>query len=198
MKRIGYFGGTFDPIHFGHLNLLVQIMEKCNLDEILISPAYISPHKLDTPPFASPEDRMKMAELATLDIPNVKLINDEINNHKISYTIDVLNLLVERLKDSRIYLIMAEDVFDKFHLWKDYEKILDLVNLLIGCSLDYEKDLNGIYPEKFLETLKKSFVRIDNLEISSTQIRSRLKDKLYCGHLVPAKVLDYICQNQLY
>jgi nicotinate-nucleotide adenylyltransferase len=198
MKRIGYFGGTFDPIHFGHLNLLVQIMEKCNLDEILISPAYISPHKLDTPPFASPEDRMKMAELATLDIPNVKLINDEINNHKISYTIDVLNLLVERLKDSRIYLIMAEDVFDKFHLWKDYEKILDLVNLLIGCSLDYEKDLNGIYPEKFLETLKKSFVRIDNLEISSTQIRSRLKDKLYCGHLVPAKVLDYIYQNQLY
>ena len=198
MKRIGYFGGTFDPIHFGHLNLLVQIMEKCNLDEILISPAYISPHKLDTPPFASPEDRMKMAALATLDIPNVKLINDEINNHKISYTIDVLNLLVERLKDSRIYLIMAEDVFDKFHLWKDYEKILDQVNLLIGCSLDYKKDLNGIYPEKFLETLKKSFVRIDNLEISSTQIRNRLKDKLYCGHLVSAKVLDYIYQNQLY
>jgi nicotinate-nucleotide adenylyltransferase len=198
MKRIGYFGGTFDPIHFGHLNLLVQIMEKCNLDEILISPAYISPHKLDTPPFASPEDRMKMAALATLDIPNVKLINDEINNHKISYTIDVLNLLVERLKDSRIYLIMAEDVFDKFHLWKDYEKILDQVNLLIGCSLDYKKDLNGIYPEKFLETLKKSFIRIDNLEISSTQIRNRLKDKLYCGHLVSAKVLDYIYQNQLY
>jgi nicotinate-nucleotide adenylyltransferase len=190
MKKVGIFGGTFDPIHFGHINLIIEMLEKSDLNEILICPAFLSPHKLDKPPLTKAFDRMKMTEIAIEDIQNVSVSDVEIKRKGISYTIDTLRGLKEKFYDIR--LIIAEDSLPSFDKWKDYKEILKIAPPLIGCRAYFEslKVPEGI--------TSKNFIRTKQFEITSTEIRERLKKNFYVKHLLPSKVLDYIIENDLY
>ena len=190
-KIVGFFGGTFDPIHFGHINLVLEIKEKQGLDEVLFCPAALSPHKLQKPPFASAAERLTLVQLAISDIPGFSVTDLEINRGGISYTIDTLRALYQQKTEKvQLRLIIAQDSIQHFSQWREYKEILNIAPPLIGIRADF--------PTELPDFLKKNLVKTNKMEIDGTRIRERLKKGLYCGHLLPAKVLDYIYKHQLY
>jgi nicotinate-nucleotide adenylyltransferase len=199
MKKIGFFGGTFDPIHFGHINLALQLLEKHRLDEVLFCIASRSPFKKNCPPVASSSHRLAMTQLAVRSIPSFHISKIELDRKGLSYTVDSLKLLrsgYDQKKEAvQLYILLSDDVLESFHLWKNSEEIIRLARPLIGLRSHYQEKIPSS-PVK--EALLKGFTPTTRLEISSTQIRARLKKGLYCEHLMPLKALDYINQNSLY
>jgi nicotinate-nucleotide adenylyltransferase len=165
-KTIGFFGGSFDPIHFGHIALAVKLLEEYQLAEILFCPAFCSPFKTATPPTASPEHRLCMLKLA-LDFPQFKISTLELDRGGPSYTIDTIRML----KLDSVRLILSEESAVNLNMWKEAQELVRLAPPLIAPR---------------------------TIPISSTEVRERLREKRYCGHLVPAKALEYIHKHHLY
>ena len=197
--KVGFFGGTFDPIHFGHLNLMIELKERCHLDHILLCPAYISPTREHVPPIASPADRLKMLFLAIEGMKDVSITELELMRPPPSYTIETLELLKKKDRGSKqFYLLLAEDSASQMNQWKEGEKLLELASPLVGTRYSYKKDLFSHLSDNMRFHIEKGCISIPILEISSTRVRKRLKNNLCCVHLIPAKVLDYIYENRLY
>ena len=115
-KKIGFFGGSFDPVHLGHINMMVRILEKGLVDKILFCPANVSPTKGEAPPVARANHRMNMLQLALEDVPGCDPYDEEISRDPPSFTIDT----IKELK-GKIYLIVAEDTAYGFNKWKDID-----------------------------------------------------------------------------
>lgn len=180
-KRIGFFGGSFDPIHFGHIYLALQLAEAHHLDAVWVCPAFTSPFKASQ----NPHHRLKMVQLAVEEIPHFKVITAEIDRGGTSYTIDTIRSLPP---ENQYHLLLSEETALELHRWKEADELIRLAPPFIGqrgaASLPS-------HLQKYLTPTK-------NMDISSTEIRARLKNRLYCGHLVPAKALDYIHSHRLY
>ena len=187
-KTLGLFGGSFDPVHFGHIALALAFLEAKKVDRVLFCPAYTSPLKKGEPPTASSEQRLEMVRLAIAPIAGFALLDFEIKREELSYTIDTVRFLLE--SGDTVRLILGEDGLHTLEKWKDVEELIKLAPPLVGSRLGQPTP-----PSTFPQL---SFMTIPNLEISSTDIRARLKRGLYCGHLVPESVLDYIQENSLY
>ncbi len=198
VKKIGFFGGSFDPIHNGHLNLAVEMMERHKLDQILFCPASQSPHKQAMPPIASKEHRRAMVAAAIAPMPKFTFLDIEIQKSDPSYTIDSIRTLIERDGDAarQYHLILGEDAIAHFHQWKEAEELVVLAPPFVGSR--EEEAFPKAMPKNIASLLKKGMTKTSIMEISSTAIRERIARGLYCGHLLPAKVWDYIVQNQLY
>lgn len=180
MSLIGLFGGTFDPVHFGHINCAIELKEKCGLSEVWVIPACCSPFReMNT----SPEHRLNMVKLAFEGIEGFKVKDIEINKPPPSYTIDTLRELTSKHPKKKFALLLGEDAANSFPTWKESDEILKMVPLF--------KARRGV-------EFKEGFVNTSYVEIEATRVRDRLKKGLYCGHLVPSKVLDYIYKNRLY
>lgn len=200
-KKIGLLGGTFDPIHWGHLNLAFELMEKRQLDAVWFIPAQSNPLKT-TASLASMKDRLAMVQLAIEGIPQFEWKDIEARRPAPSYTIDTLRLLAadQSLRSPRhqFYLLMGEDAVSGFLQWRSPEEIISLAKLLIGsrsCSLMPEwKDCSTAIRTAIEEGMTPSRL----MDISATDIRERLASHRYCGHLVPSSVLEYIRSNGLY
>jgi nicotinate-nucleotide adenylyltransferase len=186
--KIGIFGGTFDPIHFGHINLAMEMLETHQLDEIWFCPALVNPHKMQNQS-VSVEHRIRMLQLALEDVPKCKVECIEAVREGPSYTIDTIRALIARETKNALsyqfHLILGDEAYSGFSQWKESDEIIKLVPILIGRRILNTKELQ-MGPTTRL------------MEISSTDIRRRIVQGLYCGHLVPAKVLDYIYANKLY
>lgn len=201
MRKIAFFGGSFDPIHYGHIHLAIQMKELFALDEVIFCPAYISPHKTHTPPSISAFDRMKMVTLAIEGIKGFSVTDLEITREGVSFTVDTLRLVKNLYPHDDLYFLVSNDAFAKFPFWKDPEKILKMATPLVSRRSALSP---GAILKKFPESLKilidkkVSFAHTPIIQISATDIRERLKRKAYCKHLVPQKVLDYIHKNNLY
>ncbi len=197
-KRVGIYGGTFDPIHFGHLNLAIEMLERQNLSEIWFCPAQINPHKRENAPTLV-QHRLEMVRLAIADIPQSQLIDIEAKKEGASFTFDTVKELVNQHPDIQFYLIMGDDAIPGFFHWHQPEEIVKLVSLLIGSrhpdSYDFKKQMN--YPT-LVKAIQQGIVKTPLFDISATEIRKRVLRGQYIGHLVPSKVIDYIYQNQLY
>ena len=192
---IGFFGGTFDPIHFGHLNLALQMIEKHRLTQILFCPAYISPHKQAKPPTVSKHHRKVMVTLAIEPIPEFHLLDWELEKEGPSYTIDTIRELKKRNPHQQIRLILGQDALKEFFAWKEVEELVHLAPPLVGSR---QGTIPSDLPPSIQEAVRAGMTQTPEMDISSTAIRERLGSGKYCGHLVPSKVLDYIHQNQLY
>lgn len=193
LKKIGLFGGSFDPIHLGHLNLALRIMELKGLDQVLFCLAHVSPTKGDSPPVAPANHRLNMLQLALEDMPNCDPYDEEIKRPPPSYTIDTVQEL-----QGKIHLIVAGDTANGFGEWKDIEKLLDIAPPLVGVRHGFDNKKFSHLSEKIKLKVEEGMCMIPAMDISSTEIRERLKKRLYCGHLVQGKVLDYIHQNTIY
>ena len=200
IKKVGFFGGTFDPIHFGHLNLALEMLEAHGLDEVLFCPVSQSPHKTEDPPVASKDDRRAMVVAAIAPIPQFTFLDIEIQKTAPAYTIDSIRYLVKMdgEKEKQYFLILGEDALENFHLWKEFEELVTLAQPLIGSRLSSAEFSSKKLSKAVAGILKSGITKTPILEISGTEIRTRLKKKLYCGHLLPAKVWEYINQNGLY
>ncbi len=181
MKTVGFFGGSFDPIHFGHLNLAIQMVERGGLDEILFCPARYSPFKASRPPIAAAEHRLAMIKLVLA--PFFRVTTIELDRPGPSYTVETLRSLSNPHETYR--LILSEESAKSFQSWKEPEEIILLAPPLVGSRFGATKG-----PFQTLQT--------PLFDISSTEVRDRLKKKLYCEHLVPSIVLDYIKEFRLY
>lgn len=188
MKRLGFFGGSFDPIHFGHINLAIELSEACHLDGVIFCPAFCSPLRGANPPQAPAHHRLAMLRLALEGIPDVEICSYEADRATPSYTIDTLRAIQK--PGVQHHLLLSDESAAHFNQWKDFSELLRLAPPLIGTRL-------GKHPkDDLLEGHKLIPTRV--FEISSTEIRGRLAAKRPCPHLVPLKVLDYIETHRLY
>ncbi len=138
---------------------------------------------------ASPQDRLAMLKAALKEIPHFRVISLEIDRGGPSYTIDTLSALQQEGLNLR--LILSGEAAAHLDSWKEAESLIRLAPPLIGARY-------GVSLDNLPEKIKKGLTPTKVMEISSTEIRERLKKKLYCGHLVPAKALDYIHAHKLY
>lgn len=189
-NKISFFSGTFDPIHLGHVHLVKTMMEKWQLDEVIVSPVFCSPFKENDPPKASPEQRLKMCEIAFAEMPDVQISDSEIKRGGPSFTIESIERLHAEY-GNKIFIILSEDIAEHLLEWKNADRLLEITIPLIS---DRKLGILDKLPAK----LQKNITLSPYCEVSSTEIRARLKNKLDCRGLVPDKVLDFIYQNDLY
>ncbi len=190
MSRIAIYGGTFDPVHHGHLITAQSVLELRRLDKIIFIPSFISPHKQDIK--ASPaEHRVNMLKLAIENIPYFDWSDIEINRENVSYTIDTLGELKKQY--DHIELIVGEDNLLSFDTWKSPEKIIEIATLLVLRRRTAKKE-GTKYP--FEE--KAVFLETPRIDISGTRIRERVRQGLPINFLVPQNVMRYIYELKLY
>lgn len=193
LKKIGLFGGSFDPFHFGHLNFVINMLEQINLDQILICPAKSTAFKT---PHTSIEDRVHMLRLIIKEIPLLNLLEWEIKQEK-SYTIDTVKRLKEH-ENIELFLLLGEDLLPNLHLWYQIEDLLNLASPLVGSRFVIPQEIDLKLSNSTEAKIKAGFVKIPLMQISGKTIRQRLQQRKYCKHLVPSKILDYIQVNHLY
>jgi nicotinate-nucleotide adenylyltransferase len=219
--RIGLFGGTFNPIHRGHLWAASEVIKRFNLDQIFLIPAALPPHK--TPgAVANADDRLEMIHLAITDLSGLTVSDVELNRAGPSYTIDTVRHFKNTLADdSQIYLIMGLDAFLEIDTWKSYTELLEQIAFIVMARPNEdcpEADQGWKILENYLQsTLSAGYkfltargcytsegkppvhiVDIDAMDISSTKIRQNIKTKQPIENLVPSKVAEFIQSKGLY
>ena len=190
MSKVGIFGGTFDPIHHGHLITAQSVREIRNLDRIIFIPSFISPHKADVNS-ASPEHRMNMLKLAIEEIEFFEVSDYEIKKEGISYTIETLKEFKKKY-DELQFIIGYDNIF-KFHTWKNPDEIMKITKILV---LKRKSSLPPPHEDKYVKSAL--FVETRGIEISATDIREKVKQGMPIHYLVPEKVKEYIYSFNLY
>jgi nicotinate-nucleotide adenylyltransferase len=189
MKRIGILGGSFDPIHFGHLLMAQSAVEVLKLDAVFFVPAFCSPFKINQ---SMPDSakRLVMVKEAIKGNRAFKLYDGELRRGEVSYTVDTLKELKAKYPRSKFYLLMGADNLRTFHRWKDPQVILKLARLVILNRPGFDKN----YPKRW------PYVKINMpaVDISSSDIRQRLKTKKSIWYLTPKAVIRYISRYRLY
>ena len=177
MRRIGIFGGSFDPIHNGHLHLAEEARCMAKLDQVLFIPTWISPFKQDSDP-ASCQQRLDMVRIATSSNPSFAVSDMEIRREAVSYTADTLKRCREMMgEDTRLYFITGTDTFLTIEKWYHAEEILTQYSFIIGSRPGYrEEDLIDVI-ERVRERYGTDVLKIEipRLEISSSDIRDSIR-----------------------
>ena len=199
--RRAVFGGSFDPPHNGHVNLVKQVYSKVGLDEIIIMPAGISPFKQNMERIpASGKQRFEMCKLAFEDVPYVTVSDYEISQPDVSYTVNTVRHLKEQYPQDELFLIIGSDMLLSFHKWRNFEEILSICGLIAASRESGQKDMAEL--EKQAEIMKKhgfvTVVPIDTFEASSTEIRKKIKNSSDISCYVPQNVVKYIQEHNLY
>ena len=197
--RVGVLGGTFDPVHLGHLAIAEEVRIKLDLDRVIFIPA--GQPRLRADEYLTPaSDRLRMVELATGDNPHFQVCGIEIQRSGPTYTVDTLVELGQRFgPDTSLYFIVGADILGQFHRWKDPEKVLDACHLVVVSRPGHRDD---DWPEWFQgadsSKDKVTQLEIPMVDISGTEIRRRASLGESVRHLVPDLVAEYIQDRKLY
>ena len=192
MDRLGILGGTFNPIHIAHLLVAEQVAETCRLDKVLFIPACVPPHK-SSPDIAPAADRYRMTVLATESNPRFEVSRIELDRRGRSFTKDTLQQLLEIYPDAELFYIIGSDAVAELSTWREPEAVLELATFLVVMRPGY--DLARL-EDRFKKCVES--VPVTGLNISSTEIRERVKQGRPIKHLVPEKVEQYIRERGLY
>jgi nicotinate-nucleotide adenylyltransferase len=199
MKKIGIMGGTFNPIHNGHLFLAENAYEQIGLDEILFMPSKNPPHKAK-PDMVTDLQRVEMISLAIRDNPHFTLSTVELERDGFTYTADTLRLLTNEYKDVRYYFIVGADSLVMMHQWYDPQTVFNLCTVVAAGrdQMDARKlTAQADYLKEHYQA-KICLVEMPMMEISSADIRSRVAGNKTIRYYLPDQVIDYINQHQLY
>ena len=200
---IGIFGGTFDPIHFGHLRTVTDVAEALQLEQVRLIPLRSPPHR--APPIASGSQRAAMIEAAIEDNPGLVLDQRELNRDGYSYTLDTLRSLQKEFPEETVCLITGSDAFNHFPSWHQPEAILDIAHLVVMHRPG--EPIAPHYPDRqtedpeLLRNLPTGMIlsqTVTQLDISSTKIRQTLRQGKSARYLLPKAVLDLIKTTGLY
>jgi len=194
--RIGLFGGTFDPVHYGHLRLAEEARETANLERVLFVPARVSPFRLHESRTA-PAHRLQMLRLATADNDAFEVSAAEIQRGGVSYTVDTVLALRQQYPEAQLSLILGADALQGFLQWNCPEIIVQECCLLVGVrpSYDLEAILAGL-PEAIRQRVQ--LVAMTPMDISASDIRLRVRTQRSIRYLTPPHVIEYIQQHRLY
>jgi nicotinate-nucleotide adenylyltransferase len=203
---IGIFGGTFDPIHYGHLRPAQEAMQKLALDELRILPSALPPHR--PLPLASAAHRLAMAELAVRDLPGFRVDDRELHRSGLSYTVLTLESLRAEFGNVSMCLLIGADQFHAFETWHRWQEIPELAHLVVlnrpgataGRLPDWARGHECANLHELRETPagRLAFLAVSPQDISATRIRAALARRDSVEGLMPMAVLDYIRNNQLY
>ncbi len=221
-SRIGLFGGTFNPIHLGHIEVAEDVRQQFSLDQILFIPCALPPHKTEGG-LASATDRMEMVRIALLNRDNLQVSDIEIQRGGPSYTVDTLIDLNSQSEDgAAFYFLMGVDAFFEIHTWKSYRKLLNLAALIVMTRPDEQKPTLHLpfksaalaYTQQHICTGYTLSETADVLEhpekraiylasvppvaIASTRIRDKIRNRQPIRHWVGPGVSDYIENKGLY
>ncbi|HMS40922.1 MAG TPA: nicotinate-nucleotide adenylyltransferase [Pyrinomonadaceae bacterium] len=217
MKRIAFYGGSFDPLHVGHLAIAKALTEQFTLDEFVFIPAFHAPHKKDKKP-TSAFHRFAMIALATNDLAEIEVSNMELELPERPYTVETLTRLKNELPNTEIFFVMGADSWQDILTWREWETVLTMVNIIVVTRPDYEigfshitdkiririVDLRGNFNaeaqrRKDARDLKIYFTDSVQIDISATEIRHKIKEnKDDWQKDVPDAVAKYIEKYELY
>jgi nicotinate-nucleotide adenylyltransferase len=212
MARIGLLGGTFDPIHFGHLGMAQELAQALALDTVKFIPAAVPP--LKSQPSASAADRCAMVQLAIANNSDFQLDERELKRTGPSYTVETLRSLRSELSEQdSLVLFIGSDAFKQLNRWHQWQEIIQLCHIALVARPDSEVStglnpelvtfLQDHYTENAMDLQSESaglitMQAITPLAISSSAIREQLKNRQSARYLTPDCVLDYIAQHGLY
>lgn len=186
--RLGIYGGTFDPIHLGHLIIARDVLEQSNLDLILFVPCGQSPHKMDRES-ASARDRWNMLQRAIKNEPKFWASRIEIERKGPSYAVDTVEQIAGQFPAAELFWILGADQVGKLHTWERFSELKKKVKFIVaarpGEKAKKRKGLIYLPRPRFLD-------------ISATEIRTRVQHQLPIHHLVPRSVSEYIAGKELY
>jgi nicotinate-nucleotide adenylyltransferase len=209
-KPVGILGGSFDPVHFGHLRLALECLQQADLGKVIFIPLNSPPHR--RPLQASTEQRLHMLELAILGAANFEVSDMEIQRKGITYTIDTLKQLRGSMDRQSLCLILGMDAFQEFDNWKGWQTIPDYAHLIIVDRPDAAEEIRKETIKAFLESrlaFKKEELHnspsgkvfrlnVPLLDISSSRIRDQLHAEASAMYLLPDKVLEFINKERIY
>ena len=197
-KSLGILGGTFDPIHMGHLRMAEHVFQRMELESIVFIPAYVPPHKLGQD-FAPAQDRYAMTELAVADNPHFTVSDMELKRTGVSYTIDTIRQLHAQYEDRELNFIIGADSVAQLHTWHNIEEMLELTRFVAVWRPGYEGAMEELV-RHLGEQAKERVLLLDTpvYDISSTEIRTRIRQGLGLAGLVPPAVERYIYEHGLY
>ncbi len=217
--RTGIQGGTFDPIHFGHLSSAEDVSFQLELDRVIFVPSGTPPHK-SSPLMASSVDRLDMVEMAIEGHPLFRSDSVELDREGLSFTVDTLRILANTsCKGDEIFFIIGEDAFLNLHTWKDPLEVLEKVNFAVTIRqmssakeimLELKKrfeDLSVRFDFNFLfdnrcrilnSNMFIEFIPIRRLDISSSDIRENIQNSRSIRYLLPRTVERFIIDKKLY
>ncbi|MBR5125387.1 MAG: nicotinate (nicotinamide) nucleotide adenylyltransferase [Oscillospiraceae bacterium] len=199
MDRIGIYGGTFNPIHIGHIQAAQQAKSALKLDRLLLIPDKIAPHKEIPQGSPTPQQRMDMLRIAAEKRPGLEVSDIELKREGVSYTFETVRSLKAQYPGAEFVLLMGTDMFLSFLTWRNPEEIMKNVTLCVFCRGE-KNEMAAIAQQKAaLEAMgaRVELVNNDVIQISSTQLRRLLAFRC-AGAFLPEGVLDYIRENRLY
>lgn len=218
MKPIGILGGTFDPIHIGHLRMALELHAALDLNEVRFIP--IHTHPFGKTPIAGIEQRTAMLELALADLPQCKLDKRELQRAGVSYTVDTVKSLRKEVEQTPLCLFLGLDAFRQLDGWDRWDELLDHTHIVVvdrpdmnqtttgmQASNDFSPTVNTLLKQHAVDSRQPLHAQpagcilrqsIPNLDVSATYIRYLLAANQSIRYLVPDPVLDYIQQHQLY
>lgn len=197
--RLGIMGGTFNPIHLGHLATAEAVWDAFGLDEVLFIPSAHPPHKQGQEIIA-PEHRLRMTELAISSNPHFRLSDIELRRTGPSYAVDTVNALRESFgKDTELYFITGADAINELFSWHHVKELLGKCHFIAATRQGTELDAASLW-EHFGDLGQKHIhpLATPALEISSTDLRERLRQGRSVRYLVPDEVGAYIMKEGLY
>jgi len=200
-RRLAIFGGTFNPIHRGHVEVARAALDELLLQEQILIPSAVPPHKAATD-LASGEDRLAMCQLAVRDEPRIAVSDIELRSPPPSYTVNTLRVLCREHPETELLLLIGADMLQDFHLWHRYKEILELARLLTfprpGVALGPLNELRAAVGDTTVDRILADALHTPLVDVNSTEIRRRVKAGLSISDLVPAVVEHYIRDHGLY
>ena len=197
--RLGIYGGTFDPIHYGHLVLAEQCREQCQLDEVWFVPAAQPPHKLDAT-ISPPKARCEMIEFAIAGHPHFKLSRIELERTGPSFTVTTLEQLQAEDASRELFLLIGADSLHDLPQWREPQRIQELATVVAVNRGDRPlPDRSQLEPQlEPAQAARIQFVQMPGLDLSARDIRQRSTEGRSIRYLVPRAVEAYIAHNHLY
>jgi nicotinate-nucleotide adenylyltransferase len=197
--KIGIMGGTFNPVHVGHVYMAGKAREEFGLDNVLFIPTGTPPHKVDET-VADREHRYTMLELAIKDVPYFGISRMEIMRNGATYTVDTLRLLHRSMQDSVFYFIIGADTLLDLHLWKQFDEVVQLTEFICFLRPGANNDAVRQYIEAIYDKYKKEILvsSYEGLTVSSREIREKITEGKSIRGLVDENVEKYIFENGVY
>lgn len=203
----GIFGGTFDPVHHGHLETITRVSDKCALERVYFIPAAVPPHR--NQPDASAQQRLEMVSLAIADYPRFDVDDRELKRATPSYTYDTVKSLRAQDSSRRYCLILGIDSLSGLDSWYRWRELLDLVHFIVVRRPGWEipQPLPDWWQQsrvEFIDELKQfeagkiCLVEVEPNPVSATEIRYGIAQGIDVSTMMPHSVWDYICTNKLY
>lgn len=195
--KIGIYGGSFNPVHNGHIHLALSAAEELGLDKIYLVPSAVSPHR-SSAEYADGAHRLEMLRLACIDHPKLEPCDYELNAGGKSYTVYTVEEFRRKFPNDELYLLVGSDMLMMFEKWYRFEEILENVTLAVVSREKGDNEKLEVKAEKLRKFGKIIICRAEPLEISSTEIRKKIeKNEIFYCYL-DKNVVQYITLNSLY